>query len=81
MFQHCLEELCLYNSVSQSPVCGNRRYGIGEGINLGKKGEVQRYFDGQQALAVHILSSKNEANTRARNDIYYYEGLSQLMCL
>lgn len=55
--------------------------GLVEGINLGKKGEVRRYFDGQQLLAVHILFSNNETNTRARNDIYYYEGLSQLMCL
>jgi hypothetical protein len=55
--------------------------GFGEGINLGKKGEVKRYFDVQQGSAIHILFSHNEGNKRTRNDIYYCEGLSQLMCL
>lgn len=53
--------------------------GLVEGINLGKKGEVLRYFDGQLVLAVLILFSNNEANTRARNDIYCFEGLSQIV--
>jgi hypothetical protein len=55
--------------------------GFGEEINLCKKGEDKSYFDVQQVSAVHILSSYNEANKRTRNDIYYYESVSKLMCL